>query len=365
MSESKYSLAVVTDTVQPVLEKVGGAVFDDEARIIPIKIIQAGRTLNNTIYSEERIQELNTLLNLEEIPEGIFRSKKMFIDHVKLGEGEAYSGRSLEEWAATIQKAWVSEKDPGALFGEAKITPHKDWVYKIAKEQPEELGVSIHISAVIEKTKDAGDGKPGTIIKQVIDVFSVDFVTEASAGGGVVISENIDTATQNRLIQRASEMANANQDKELSTILEGFMGKANTKEVEVVSDDGKITPFKVVANKEKKEQEARRMFWAFEDYMAELLFKEESQEIVVEERIKAAQDGVATLFTNVNNLLSDDSVEESKSIFQSLQKVFESQSNSIEPKKEPKEVDPALMCEAQEVVIKDLMEKNIINNNIN
>lgn len=309
-----YQLVVVNDVFASALPKelLEGTElgFDDKTRTIPIQIISAGISKNRTRYSDARLEELHALLSADEAPKGSFRSKKMFIDHITLGEDEAYTGRSLNDWAATIVVTVIPKSNTSVLQGLARVTKKHEWIYYAAKEQPEELGVSVHIGCIIERLDDLGDGHPGIDIVQIIDIFSTDFVTEASAKGGIL--ENIDVKMQDQLLKKAAEIANTKQDTKLTSIIEGLRIPAeittpvviDVSEAAIVKDK-KIRPFTVVFDEDEQDKAIPRMWWAMEMYLWRLMFSDETKAILLKDKINAAVDTVTIVFNNIAKLVKE------------------------------------------------------------
>ena len=276
--------------------------FNANDKTFPIRIIVAGRSLNDTVYNKQNLVELRNLLMAEEVSRGVYRSRKMYIDHVKVEEDGVYTGRSIEDWAATILEAYVPDSELNALHGLVQVTPQKEYIYDLAKQQPQELGVSIHVGAIVERVDDGGDGRPATMIRQIVDVYSVDFVTEASAGGGVLMQECIGE-DRKQMLTKALESATKAQNKELCGLIESINGKP-LKEEAINPKTNTIIPFAVELNKQKREEEARETYWALTSYLRELIVGENSSKIPLETRITSGQDAVGVAFRIIDSLVT-------------------------------------------------------------
>lgn len=188
--------------------------FNDASKEFPIRIIKPGRSLNDTIYPPAALEEMRQFLTAADS-----HSRKMYIDHVFLKEGQPYTGRSVRDWAASIQEASIHTD--GSLVGKGKVTAHNPWIYELIKDMPDELGVSIHISALVEKLDQWQDGKPGTVIRQVVRFFSPDFVTEASAGGGILV-EGVSQKESASLLDEAFSLAHKSGNTQLCSLVESM-----------------------------------------------------------------------------------------------------------------------------------------------
>lgn len=161
------------------------AVFDDTTKTAVVTVIKEGWSKNYTggkqrYYTSRAVADVSSLLST---------SKKLFIDHSK-------NERSMSEWTATCTESWVTESD-GKKLAKAKVdftdNPNTVWLYTEAKKHPSEVGLSIHGSGEIRVGKVGS--KDATIVESVPKLKSVDFVTEAAAGGEVekVIMSSVDS----------------------------------------------------------------------------------------------------------------------------------------------------------------------------
>ena len=102
----------------------------------------------------------------------------MYLDHPTVTEERERPERSVRDLVATI--ATVPRMSGIKLVAEASILPH--WTSTI-NALTEDIGLSIRAFGT-EEAGDAG-GKHGPIITSLIEGISVDFVTEAGAGGAI------------------------------------------------------------------------------------------------------------------------------------------------------------------------------------
>lgn len=114
----------------------------------------------------------------------------MYFDH-RRGDGsrlDERGNRSLRDLAAVLAEAAVwdpagGEDGTGALVAEATVFgPYHELLGD--QEFTESIGVSV--TAVAEVEKGTAEGRPGTIVKQLVEGRSVDFVTRAGRGGRIV-----------------------------------------------------------------------------------------------------------------------------------------------------------------------------------
>lgn len=115
-----------------------------------------------------------------------FAGAKQYVDHLDPEAQRKLNGmpRSVRDLAGRITEAWVTQNDDGrtVIRGKAKIA--QPWLWSLIESDPGLIGVSINAW---------GKSKPGTvegrqarIVEGISKVGSVDWVTEAGAGGKVV-----------------------------------------------------------------------------------------------------------------------------------------------------------------------------------
>lgn len=121
----------------------------------------------------------------------LFEGVKMYADHPTPTEEKEKPERSVRDWVATLKNVEVDKG--GQLTGEATIV--EPWMQeKLAilrdKGMLNEMGISIN--AIGTASKAEIEGSKTNVIEKFVRVRSVDFVTEAGAGGGVQVYESID-----------------------------------------------------------------------------------------------------------------------------------------------------------------------------
>lgn len=165
-------------------ESVGDrALFDDDGSI-PIHIIRPGigRGRGKHLYEADMLRE-----NAHK-----FANWKMYVDHLSPEARKAAGGlpRSIRDLGGRITEAWWDDTVPadpvrgygqGAVVGRAKPTP---FVRELIDNDPEIVEASISATATGVKPV-IRDGQKVWLVEGIEDRGSVDWVTEAGAGGRV------------------------------------------------------------------------------------------------------------------------------------------------------------------------------------
>jgi len=151
-----------------------------EASVDPIKkeiagiLLVAGKSQRKNYYAP----------NVVEMATPMFEGVKMYIDHPD--EKDVGKTRSIRDWAATIKEAVY---DPAISGTRARIAVRDPWLWENRVLPAHEGGfmeeIGISINAVGPTRLGAINGEQVRIVEGIRKVFSVDFVTEASAGGKV------------------------------------------------------------------------------------------------------------------------------------------------------------------------------------
>ncbi|MBT9131138.1 MAG: hypothetical protein DDT41_01440 [candidate division WS2 bacterium] len=119
----------------------------------------------------------------------VFEGVKMYADHPTAEDDKQRPERSIKDWVATLKNVRVDEK--GQVVGEALVV--EPWMQeKLAvlrdKGLLNEMGTSIN--AVGQASKQTIEGVKTNYIEKITRARSVDFVTEAGAGGLVQMYES-------------------------------------------------------------------------------------------------------------------------------------------------------------------------------
>jgi len=150
---------------------------DVEKKEIEAMIIKSGISKRKNYYSPECLEAAAPL----------FIGKKMYIDHPdpNSAAGQGKAARSLRDWVATIKESYYVPEEKG--IG-AKIGIRDSWLWdKIAAANTEgwlgEIGLSIN---AVGKTRIGKIGDETVhVVEAIVRPHSVDFVTDASAGGTI------------------------------------------------------------------------------------------------------------------------------------------------------------------------------------
>lgn len=165
-------------------EAVGdNALFADDGTI-PIHIIRPGigKGRGKHLYEAQMLQE-----NAHK-----FANWKMYVDHLSPEARKAAGGlpRSIRDLGGRIVEAWWDDSVPadpvrgygqGAVVGRAKPTP---FVRELIENDPEIVEASISATATGVRPV-VRDGQKVWLVEGIEDRGSVDWVTEAGAGGRV------------------------------------------------------------------------------------------------------------------------------------------------------------------------------------
>jgi hypothetical protein len=162
--------------------------------LVPLYIIRPGigRGRGKHLYEAEMLER--------EVAEGRFKGWKMYVDHQAPEAKKASGGlpRSIRDLGGFIKEAWWDPAVPpdpergwgrGAVVGLAKPTR---LMRDLIEDIPEAIGASISASATSVRPVQRG-GDTVWLVEGIKPKGSVDFVTEAGAGGRVVsIMESLD-----------------------------------------------------------------------------------------------------------------------------------------------------------------------------
>ena len=129
----------------------------------------------------------------------VFEGVKMYADHPSEHDEKQRPERSIRDWVATLSNVYPDSN--GVILGEATIV--EPWMQaKLAtlrdKGMLQEMGISIN--AVGNASKAEIQGVKTNLIEQIVRARSVDFVTEAGAGGSVNVFESSSPETDIDLV---------------------------------------------------------------------------------------------------------------------------------------------------------------------
>jgi len=159
------------------------AVFDEEKKQATITIIKAGFNWNKSRYYPEKTLKESV---------GMLVGTKMYKDHLTEAEEKALGGqpRKTDDWVGTIIEAhWDNALKE--ISGKVQIVKDTWWTFLKGLKESKRLS---DIGTSINAFGSAVSGKIGDIATRIIEGIkkykSVDFVTEAGAGGSVSLLEN-------------------------------------------------------------------------------------------------------------------------------------------------------------------------------
>ncbi len=165
--EASMIRTVISDYIPLTEAKIGGK---GSAQIV---VIKPGLNAN-----KERYYPSDMLARDFAVFEGV----KMFADHPTVADEKDRPERSVRDWVATLKNVHVGAD--GAVLGEAVVV--EPWLQeRLAtlrdKNMLADIGVSIN--AIGTATKGTMEGVKTNVIERIVRARSVDFVTEAGAGG--------------------------------------------------------------------------------------------------------------------------------------------------------------------------------------
>ena len=188
-------------------ELIAGYIALTEAKVdgkgtATVEIIQPGfNTSFDRYYPEEMLKR----------DLGIFEGVKMYADHPSENEEKERPERSIRDWVATLKGVYFDEA-AGKVKGKAHIV--ESWMKeKLStlrdKGLLETMGISINAIGTASKAKI--DGRNTMLVERLVRARSVDFVTEAGAGGAVALYEaasdsDIDLVDEARLRERRPDL---------------------------------------------------------------------------------------------------------------------------------------------------------------
>ena len=174
----------------------------------------------------------------------VFEGAKMYADHQTEEEEKQRPEGSIREWVASLKN--VRFEEGVGIVGDAIII--EPWLQqKLAalrdKKLLSEMGISIRAAGV--GTKDKIDGKETNVVDRITQVRSVDFVTEAGAGGGVLLYEtekefDIDVISLGVLRERRPDLVSS-IEREVKTTIMQEVKKTMDQEERITELEGQVT----------------------------------------------------------------------------------------------------------------------------
>lgn len=189
----------------PLLEATTGTSADGEPYVRRARLIEGNVWGSSGFYSQGILESAATA--------GVFAAgTPMYIDHPTLTERTDRPGRSVRDLAGVLLTEGVYDTD--GVYADVQIYGH---YAPIIQEMADHIGLSIRAGGQVEAGQAAG--RSGLVVSSIDHVASVDFVTEAGAGGKLV--SLLESAVVNdRAITRGIEEATVNDRREaLNTIV--------------------------------------------------------------------------------------------------------------------------------------------------
>lgn len=120
----------------------------------------------------------------------------MYLDHPSYSEAQDRPERSVKDLAAVLSEDAHWDAGLQALVAEAEVFgPYRE----VLTEMADVIGVSIRASATVEQGE--AEGRKGTIVSELVEGVSVDFVTRAGRGGRIL--SVLESARPTQVIERA------------------------------------------------------------------------------------------------------------------------------------------------------------------
>ncbi len=153
--------------------------FDDDTQTVWITPIKPGwgNKRDKFFYKENAVEQATK--------DGLFNNIKMFRDHPRKSDEKELPERSVKDWFATTREAvW----DEARGIPRVPIKVHDEGDYRRFKDVPEQVAFSVLGGGLARPGK--VNGEDGRIVESLKNVRSVDWVTEAGAGGAIDFAES-------------------------------------------------------------------------------------------------------------------------------------------------------------------------------
>ena len=144
----------------------------------------------------------------------VFEGVKMYSDHPTEKDEKERPERSIRDWVATLQN--VRPGTDGTIVGEAVIVePWMQEKLSTLRDNSMLKDMGISINAIGSASKAEIEGVKTNFIERIVRARSVDFVTEAGAGGGVQLYESdnadldVDLISMDTLKERRPDLIKA------------------------------------------------------------------------------------------------------------------------------------------------------------
>lgn len=220
--------------------------------LVPLVVIRPGigRGKGKHLYESDMLREA--------VEQGRFQGWKMYVDHQSPEAKKAAGGlpRSMRELGGVLKEAWWDPEYPaddqhplkGAVLGLAKPTR---FMRSVIEDIPEAVGASISAAATAVRPVNHA-GQQVWLVEGIQPKGSVDWVTEAGAGGKVIdlmeaLEEGDDGDDELDLLEMLEEMDGSSvlaylaENRDQATeLLEAMPSKKNKKKKPAVEPDETI-----------------------------------------------------------------------------------------------------------------------------
>lgn len=155
------------------------ATFDDEKREVWITPIKPGfgNPRDKFFYPRDAIRE--------GVDGGLFDGRKMYANHPRRSDEKDLPERSVRDWIATVKETvWDDQRD----MPRSRVKVYDPDVYQRWKDAPDEIAFSILGGGSARPGK--VNGRDARIVESFKNIRSIDWVTEAGAGGAIDFAES-------------------------------------------------------------------------------------------------------------------------------------------------------------------------------
>lgn len=174
----KFAEGAGDETVMVTLREAS-PVFDEKKREIWITPIRPGfgNKKDGFYYTKEALKEA--------VQKGLFNNRKMYANHPPRGEEHKMPERSVWDWVSTLKETtWDEVRDEPR----SRVKVYDDRFWSRAQEAADEIAFSIRGGGLARPG--TAEGRQAKIVESVAQIASVDWVTEAGAGGAIAFAES-------------------------------------------------------------------------------------------------------------------------------------------------------------------------------
>jgi hypothetical protein len=186
----------------------------------------------------------------------MFAGVKMYANHLDPATAKKLAGmpRDIREIVAIVKESWVDTNDQGKAVVRARVKIAQPWLWELVSTDPDLVAVSIDARG--SSRTGMVEGKQARIVESIMSVKSVDWVSEAGAGGRVIAL--IEAQMKAEDDEKASDEPDADGDKK-----DIVAKKADETDTPAPGEnpDGKTKP----KPKTKKPDGAKRDDWSEDD----------------------------------------------------------------------------------------------------